>query len=178
MNKNNWHFKLKEICDSLNYEYMIDGTSIHYFCPKLPSENQKKQIQGITSESYQHNFIEGPKNATMHAVSIIVLRTRLFSTLVKIENKKLILDSGKSDISDTDIKEMAETINRLLKKDGYFEEWVLILNDKEYYFNLKIAQAISQNKEKDSAISESDILDLKITLNDPSMTWDKLISML
>ena len=179
MDKNNWHSKLKEICDTNNYEYIVDHKNIVFFCPKVPSEGQQKEILNIIPEPFLHRFMVGPKASTIHAISILVLRARLMNASVRLEENKLIINGGENDVSINDIELLTEGITKLLEKDGYFKEWTLIHKGQEYYYNIEIAETITQNnKKRDSVISENDILDLQITLNDPHMTWDKLMEVL
>lgn len=177
-----WYNKLQEKCHDLKIEFITDqeNKKLVFFCAKMPPEKEKKELITLIPSSLSADFVEGPKNKTLHAIQIYLLQAGIVPTHISLMGHKLILDvnSMVKTMPDED-HPFWDAMNTILEKDGFFDQWEIIINNEKHGFNLRVSEDIQKNKNlRDYCITQEEIKDLHILLNDPSMTWDKLMEML
>lgn len=184
MNKE-WHNKLMKICHELNIEYLIedaypDGKKIKFFCPKLPDAKQKRDIISIVPPhiiARDSDFIESPKSVTMHSIKMTLVECGVMTGVAVTKGRQLVINVNMPNPPED--HGIWAGITEILRKDGFFDSWKLITTEGERTIDMKLADTICKNKElRDTTIKEGDVIDLQILLNDPKMTWDKLMELL
>lgn len=176
-----WYNELQKKCHALKIEYITDGedkNKLTFFCAKIPTEKEKKEIIALIPPSVATDFIEGPKNVTLHSIQIYLIQARIFPCRIETFNHKLVLTANVITEVSNDHPFWA-AMNDILEKDGYFHEWEINLNNEKHSFSFKISKDIQKNKvRRDHGITQEEITDLHILLNDPNMTWNKLMKIL
>ncbi len=198
--KNTWENRLLNKCHPLNIEFQkyLDGEGrkrILFCCAKLPSDKQKKELKKLIPSDVtvrNEDFEERPKESTRYAVEMHLIRNGLLSGKIQMGNRDILLitirgidmkvGNRKFYLSLPNTKDLPEDdpfwkdMDHVLANDGYFDSWEIIIGEKKHAVDLKLSNEVSENKEKRrEKITKDNVTDIHIILNDPNMTWDKLM---
>lgn len=178
--KARWHERLEKVCSKLNIEYFLENprsNKLIFYCAKSPSEEQKKEIRQILPSQFSDDFVTAPKIRTINILKTCLLQAGLLTGTIEVIGRKLLLDANCM-LELNEESPLFNKIHEILKSDGYFDEWELKIGEIKHSFNLKLSETLSNNIKRDTVISEDDVTNLIITLNDPDTTWDKLMEVL
>jgi hypothetical protein len=166
-----WYDKtFRDKCDKYDVEAIIDGNStLVIFCAKLLDEGSQKDLLLSVPPTQKYMFKESMK--TMTAAAVVFHAARLTGLSmdpapVFEESKKrprhVILGlAGEIEKDDP----AWEHIQKILEKDKYVESFEIKLNGQALIdWNRKIASELSSRKPAENAITEDDLLNLKISL--------------
>jgi len=179
----NWQVNLMKKCSDMNLEAIstLDGLTI--ICPKIPGKKDKTQILSVLPEDIREHisFTEGPKPSTLNHMRNTIIATGVVGSMGNnppdLQRKYLkitMTGNGNPDAENTDWSPLSD----LLMKDGYFESWDIVFNNKTVaVYDRKVSKELQKNKSRDTVIQKDDILDLNILLN-TEMDFDKLLEKL
>lgn len=178
--------EIVEMCTDLKIEFVKDGSNKAIFrCAHEPSDTIQEQLKKLLPGEFESTFIVGPKAKTIHYVQNLIGSflegVRIHAGHMEIIARKLLIEVV---VYEKNIKEdhpFFKSVTEILVQDGFFEGWVFNNTaGKKHVFEIDVKKPVelSVRPERDTAILPDEITDLMIVLNDPRMTWDKLMEIL
>jgi len=159
-----WYKGLVEQCVKYGVEPVLENNQVFLLCPKLPDTPVQEQITELIPQTIKRKFIESPKQSSYTIVKSILGsfggRTAKFN-----QSRDLVLEvTGSGSITKEDCS-VWEEVHAVLKKDGYWKSWEIILNNESRgIYDTKLTEEIIKNKTREFGFSKDDILNLKIQL--------------
>lgn len=157
--------KLKKLCFDLRVEFILEKENhLLFICAQKLNKSTQKNITKLLPSEMNTDFVVGPKNSTRSSIGIIFMQAGIFITAFKIEENflKIRATSGIALVEDNN--PIWESLNKILKNDGYFDGWEIEINNKKRSFNFKISDEVSNNEKRNFSITEDEITNLKILL--------------
>jgi len=180
-----WHEKLVEKCDKNKIELSKDGPKkLLFVCANIPSEELQKELIKELPSGFTFEFLESPKSRSIYMVKnllgIYISSMRIDNSYeitlgINKKNRKLYI---RVSVSIPDDSPFWNEINKALIQDGYFKGWEYentSTNEKHVFDLINMVNPIQSKPLRDMIIQDEEIKDLHIILNDPRMTWDKLM---
>jgi len=174
-----WQVDFTKKCSELNVEVVNTLAGMVVLCPKSLERKDKTQLVALIPEDLRGRvkFEEGPKYSTMNHLSNLIQALRMGGGGDPDYSRRYIK------LNLVGVAEMSENvdwsnISDLLEKDGYFESWDIVLNNKLVSsYNRKIFQELQRNSFRDDVIMKDEITDLHILL-ETETDFDKLVARL
>jgi hypothetical protein len=173
----NWEREIKRVCTQLNINaHLKSENKILFICAKIPEGEQKEQLLSTLPAEFSYEFIESPKVTTITDILGICMNFGISPRVPEIDDRHFKLVNISSNPQIDEDHEIWDTINQILITDGYFESWDIEINKIKKSVNLKIARE-KRGVTRDSGITEDEILNLKIALNQ-DISFDKFLELI
>ncbi len=161
-----WKNILLDKCNALKIEIAEEDNKILFICPKMPKTSTKIELVKIIPKEQAYGFIEGMKTSTVIKLKAIVERFRIYSANISGSRDVIYTINTKKDKDD-----ILKTVDKIFRDDGFFTSWKININgEKKLFF-----PTIDRNLKRDTIISNSDCMDILISL-ETTRTVDEFLS--
>ena len=135
-----------------------DNNTIMLYCPKIPDESVKTEIN---KHLYQaHEYIEGLKQKTKRQLRAILSQSGAINGKVMIKDRTINIEALES-VNEIDWNQVCQ----ILLDDGYPTYWTLTTNSGIQEFKVETRTPIESKSKRTKPISDEDVQNLIIDLN-------------
>jgi len=164
-----WEKEVLQICKQEGlevYPAAKEGQpTLIFYRPKPISRELKNKIKSLLPDQFKTDFKNAEKPSTFPTISLILFMGGNKAHSFTPDGHHLDINVQGSSEESVDM----EKINALLKADGYFQSWRVLLDGREIYETSALAQSLSSevqknNSKRDRILSNDDLTNLKISL--------------
>lgn len=153
--------ELLQICLSNRVEIAVITDTVYFVSAHEMEQGFKEKCRELVPDKLKVDFRVNIKPSTGQMIANTISKLGAMQSAPDIQGKHLnVRIVGRVLI---DPAPVWEKINDLIKNDGFFDSWTIILNDETVHEYRPVYEEIARNK-RERVISSDDITNLRISL--------------